>query len=212
MKTFKVIFQHGHFIDQDTNKRIIPVQGNEFIITANSDAFTTEDYRLTVRTSKDSKEKAEWAKKEYSSTRFHKLALAGSQLLFRIVNSKMMEGDENNQYVFLCILLEDLYLYLMLDKELKDPKNWRLAECNCRLEKCLLGGLGLSDKIEAESLNQLFTRTVMHYFNNQRSGSANALNTFFEYDPKEKLTFHSLSNKHYKSLQVMRKEYVAAQN
>jgi hypothetical protein len=212
MKAFKVIFQHGHFIDQETQKRILPVQGKEFIITASPDAFTTEDSRLTIRLSKNEEEKAAWVKKEYALTKTHKLASAGDQFLFRVGNSRMIEGDENNQYVFLCNLQEDLYLYLLIGKEAKEPKNWRLAECNCSLIQCLLGGLTLTEKLEAQSLNQLFTRTVMHYFTNQRSGSTNALNTFFWYDPKKELTFHTLLNDHYKSLGKSRKEHVVSLN
>ncbi|MCA6368669.1 MAG: hypothetical protein IM631_10295 [Cytophagales bacterium] len=49
VKAFKVVFRHGHFIDVATNKRIIPVQGKEFNITANENAFTTEDEKLKIK-------------------------------------------------------------------------------------------------------------------------------------------------------------------
>lgn len=208
MKAFKVIYKHGHFIDQETGKRIIPVQGEDYVITGAENSFTLEDMKLTITPSKDSDQKKKWAQKEFETSKYHKLFDAGAQFIFRVGNSKMQKGDESKQYVFLCSLTEDLYLYLLKEKEPKEPKNWRLARCNCKLEKCLLGNLSYFEKLEAESLNQLFTRTVMHFFSNQRSGSANALETFYHYDPSRKVTFDMVSNKFLKQLNQDRIDYI----
>ena len=42
MKAFNVIYKHGHFIDVETQQRLIPVQGAEYIITAVENAFTRD--------------------------------------------------------------------------------------------------------------------------------------------------------------------------
>ena len=39
MQSFKVIYQHGHFINKESKRRIIPVQGEEYIITADPNDF-----------------------------------------------------------------------------------------------------------------------------------------------------------------------------
>ena len=57
MKAFKAIFEHGHFIDTETKKRIIPRQGAIFHISADDKAFTTEDSKLKVATALNTEEK-----------------------------------------------------------------------------------------------------------------------------------------------------------
>ena len=46
MKAFRVIYTHGHFVDIETNERLVPVQGEEYVISAKDNAFKTEDLKL----------------------------------------------------------------------------------------------------------------------------------------------------------------------
>ena len=209
MKAFKVVYQHGHFVDKESKKRIIPVQGAEYIITANSDAFTTEDAKLEMSTPLTQSEKAAWALAEFGKGNFQKILNAGQQLFFRIGNSKTVKGDESRQYIFVCTLLEDLYLYLLKGKKGDSEEDWRLANCQCVLENCLLGGLTLTEKIPAVSLNKLFSHTVMFYFSMQRSGSCNAFRTFFKYVPKMEIFFDGVTNELYEGIGNERKKFVA---
>lgn len=209
MKAFKVIYQHGHFIDKESNLRIIPVQGAEYIITASPNAFTTEDAKLKMAEPLNHEEKSVWALKQFGKDHYSKILNAGEQLFFRIGNSRTVHGDESRQYIFVCTLLEDLYLYLLKGRKGDDGEDWRLADCKCILEKCLLGGLTITEKIPAESMNKLFSQTVMFYFSMQRSAAANVFNTFFKYDPNVTITFDGAINKLYDSLGNEREKFAA---
>lgn len=206
MKAFKVIYQHGHFIDKENNQRIIPVQGSEYIITASTNAFTTEDAKLKMATPLTQSEKAIWAETEFGKGNYVKTINAGEQLFFRIGNSRTIQGDESRQYIFVCTLLEDLYFYLLKGKKGDEEEDWRLANCKCVLEDCLLGGLTLTAKIPAESFNKLFSQTVMFYFSMQRSGSCNAFKTFFIYHKGMEIDFESANKRIYHSLEKIREK------
>jgi hypothetical protein len=208
MKAFRVIYKHGHFIDIETKQRLVPVQGAEYIITAEEKAFKTEDTQLKIGDALNSKDKAAWGEREYGKGHFTKILNAGAQLFFRVGNSRRVEGDENHQYIFLCSLLEDLYLYLLKGKNGDEEEHWRLADCKCVLVSCLLGGLTLSEKLPAKSLNTLFSNTVQFYFSMQRSGSANAFNTFFIYNKDMHITFEQVVNRRYKGLSDIRREFI----
>lgn len=212
MKAFKVIYKHGHFIDVETKQRLIPVQNAEYTISAVDSAFKTEDSKLKMGDACNSKEKEAWAEKEYGSGNFGKIMNEGEQLFFRIGNSKRVEGDEDRQYIFICTLLEDLYLYLMKGKSGGNAEDWRLAECKCALEKCIMGGLTLSEKVPAQSLNSLFSNTVQFYFSMQRSGSANSFDTFFIYNEGMRLSFDSATKKLHKGLSFLRDQFVKRRN
>ena len=73
----------------------------------------------------------------------------------------------------------------------------------------MLTYLTLTEKIPAESLNKLFSQTVIFYFSMQRSAAANVFNTFFKYDPKATITFDGAINKLYDSLGKEREKFAA---
>ena len=212
MKAFKVVYRHGHFIDMESKLRLIPVQGAEYTISAEDKAFITEDPKLEMADALSQKAKAEWALKVFGKDNFGKIANTGDQFFFRIGNSKKVQGDENREYIFICSLLEDLYLYRLKGKTGELPEDWRLADCICELDKCLLGGLTLSEKVPAKSLNSIFSNTVQFYFSMQRSGSANAFNTFYLYKPGMEITYVGATYQFYYGLRNMRKEYVDSRN
>lgn len=208
MRAFKVIYKHGHFIDVETQQRLIPVQGAEYTIIATNKAFKTEDSKLKIGDVLNPSEKAVWAKREFGEGKYGKIMSAEEQLFFRVGNSRRVEGDESHQYIFVCTLLEDLYLYLLKGKKGDEEEHWRLADCKCALESCLLGGLTLTEKVPAKSLNALFNNTVQFYFSMQRSGSANAFNTFYKYVREMEITFEGATNQRYYGLSNIRKEFV----
>ena len=212
MKAFRVIYTHGHFVDIETNERLVPVQGEEYVISAKDNAFKTEDLKLKIEASLKTKEKEAWAYQEFGKDNCIKLLNADTQLCFRVGNSRRIEGDENHQYIFVCTLLEDLYLYLLKGKKGDEAEHWRLAECKSKLESCLLGGLTLSEKIPAKSLNALFNNTVQFHFSLQRSASANVFNTFFIYEKGMQITFAGATWKHYENLGKLRERFVAKRN
>lgn len=208
MKAFNVIFKHGHFIDIETNQRIIPVQGAKYTIVANPDAFSHEDAKLKMDSPLSGKIKAEMVAKEYGQGNIIKILEARERLIFRIGNSRMVIGDESREYFFIAVLLEDLYLGKLKYRDGNKINDWHLADCKCELVSCIRGGLILTENIQAESLNKLFSQTVMFYFSMQRSGSANAFNTFFRYDPNSKIIVGDNLQLHFESLQRIRKKII----
>lgn len=129
--------------------------------------------------------------------------------MFRIGNSKILEKDESQQFIFRSTLLEDQYVFKVKGTNGGSPEDWRLAPCKCQLVDCLLGGLTLTEKVSAESLNALFSQTVMFYFNMQHSGSANVFDTFFEYDPTKRISFEEIKAKQYNSLGKLRTKLIS---
>lgn len=208
MRAFKVIYKHGHFIDLETKHRIIPVQGSIYTISAEDSAFGKEDSKLEVGEALNEVAKEAWIKLNYGKDNYYRIMKKGERLFFRIGNSKSIEGDEDHQYIFACTLLEDLYLYLLKGKKGDKFEHWRLANCICELDKCLLGGLALTDKIRAKSLNTLFSNTVQFYFSLQRSGSANAFNTFFRYEEGMNVDFQDATYQRYFGLSNLREIFV----
>ena len=204
MKTFNAVYQHNHFIDKSTNKRLIPQQGHEYVIIAKAGSLLEFDEKLAVAEAKTSENKKTWAHNQFGQGNYIKIGDSGDQLLFRIGNSKVAIGDESHKYIFLCTLHEDLYLYLLRSRSGSSPNDWRLAECICELTECLEGNLKLSEVIKAESLNKLFSHTVQFFFPNQRSGSTNVFSTFSFYRENVKSIFITPSNFKQESLEDRR--------
>jgi hypothetical protein len=208
MEEFKVEYQHGHFIELATRRRLIPVQGSLYTIIANPEDFNKEDAKLKMSSPVNSSKKSELLEKEYGQGNIKKILEAGEKLIFRIGNSRMVLGDESREYFFLAVLLEDLYLGKLKYRDGNKINDWRLADCKCELVSCIRGGLVLTEKIQAESLNKLFSQTVMFYFSMQRSGSANAFSTFLRYDPNSKIIGGDNLQLHFESLQRIRKKII----
>lgn len=61
--------------DKDTNERVIPVQGADFIITASPESFTTGDSKLIMDPPMNPLQKAEWASKKLGGKYYSMLAL-----------------------------------------------------------------------------------------------------------------------------------------
>jgi len=79
MKAFKVIYKHGHFIDVETRQRLIPVQGAEYIISAADKAFKTEDAKMKIGDTLNSKDKASWAEGEFGKGNSAVIMTAGEK-------------------------------------------------------------------------------------------------------------------------------------
>lgn len=204
IQTYKVKYIHGHFIETVSNKRIIPIHGAEYIITAGEEDFIKEDPKLLIGYPLSETAKEKWVIGKYGKDNVVKILHSGEKLFFRVGNSKVLRGDESHQFIFLCTLKEDLYLFLTSGGKKENSQDWRLVDCNCELEKCLAGGLALNEKISAESINKLFSQTVMFFFNMQRSGSTNVYDTFFHYQPDIEITFSGMLSKRYFSLGKIR--------
>jgi hypothetical protein len=179
MKTWKVTYRHGHFIDQETNLRIFPVQGAELVIVAGSDAFTNIDPTVEYKKLMSAEEKYNWAENEKGKNNFVKIMSSSDQLFFKILIPKKVKGDESRRYTFSCRLLEDQYLFLINGKNGNDKNSWSLMDCQCEIIRCTDGGLKLDGPLVASSLNNLFTKLVADYFRSQHSGASAAFYKFY---------------------------------
>ncbi|HPG32210.1 MAG TPA: hypothetical protein PLM34_00045 [Lentimicrobium sp.] len=204
MKTYKVEFQHDHFIEVGTNNTIHPKQGQIYILAGEDNGFDINQAKTKVSKSLDSSTKRQKMLEKYGEKRCKKILNEGEKLYFRVGKLQKTGNDKNLEFVFQCILLEDLYLYLKKDNDGNEPLSWRLANCNCRLEKCLLGGLEVFHKVESKSLNSLFTRTVMHYFSEQHSGSNRAFTTFFRHYNEKEITLYGAASEQFETLNKIR--------
>ena len=212
MKAYKVSYQNNQFIDIETDKRIILKPGNEFILSGNDVAFTEEDKTLKINDPKCDKDKEKHMIEKYGKDNVLKIIPSGAHLFFRVGNPKVTEKNEIHEHLFRCKIKEDLYLYLMKNKDHRDHMNWRLADCSCELDKFIYGGFEHFESIKAESLNKLFSQTVMYYFNMKRSGSTNAFDTYFIHFDNMEIDIEKVRRKKYQSLGDTRKETIKTQS
>lgn len=117
MKTFKVKYIHGQFIEEESGKRIIPIQGKKYLIISEDNAFVQTDPRMSVNEILNPEAKKTLVEEKYGIERYMKLLNKGEKLFYRIGNSKKIVGDESQSYIFLCNLLEDLYIHLKRGKK-----------------------------------------------------------------------------------------------
>ena len=209
MKTYKVKFQHDHFIEIETNNTVHPQQGQVYFLIGEDNGFEINQVKTKVPESLDSNAKRQKVLAKYSEKRRNKILDPGEFLYFRVGQMQKTEEDRNTEFVFQCVLLEDLYLYLKEGFEAQDPLSWRLVKCNCRIEKCLIGGVDVFNKLETDSLNSLFTKTVMHYFSEQHSGSNRAFTTFFRHRNEKEITLNGAANEQYETLHKIRTRIAA---
>lgn len=204
MPGHRVIYKHDQFIEVDTGKRIIPIQDKEYIIIGLGDSFADYDYKMDIGEILDPNEKFKSVCNQYGEKNIVKILNSGERLQFRVGNSKKMKGDESRVYYFVCILLEDLFLFKLRNRSGKDDIDWRLADCKCQLVDCIYGDLKLSDNIISDSLNKLFSDIVMFYFNRQRAAAVNAFNEFFLYRDPNKLIIPGSREREYDNLASIR--------
>lgn len=206
MKAFKVKFLNGHFIDIETDKRINLVQSMNYTISADDDSFSIEDRILTKKIILSSEEKSKWVLEKYGKDNYGFIAQAGTFFRFDFTNNKIAKGDKGKSFKFTCEILEDLYLYKLEGRDFKKDESWRLAECKCELSECIEGDIAFTEKIISDSLNQLFSDTIMFYFPRQRSGACNAFAKYHLYEKKSSSSL--LSSYSIKSVNNLRLEWV----
>lgn len=204
MKKYNVVYIHGQFVDTETKKRLIPKQGHEYEICASEGSFRDYDPRLLSVTPLSSQEKEEKLKGDYGAGNYKLLLKKGQRLFYRISNTKIIESDPGRQFVFLCTLLEDLFLVLSKSKKGDDPSHWHLSECACKLTDCLYGDLMILEHLPAPSLNKLYSDTVNFYFPLQRSGSTNVFETFYLYSDSMYFDSKDLKKNNFESLASLR--------
>jgi hypothetical protein len=111
MKAYKVLFKNGHFIEKNTNKRIMLANNGEFIITGEDMQFADKDEKLRTLDLMEPAAKLDAVHKKFGPDKVIQLLTVGTILFFRIGNSKRLANEKTMEYFFKCTLLEDLYMY-----------------------------------------------------------------------------------------------------
>jgi hypothetical protein len=117
MQALKVRFYNGHFIDTETQQMVIPSSSVEYILVGESESFKSKDILSEIGESLDSQAMIAFIKKKYPNDVISKLMSADEKLFFRVGISRPVNRMESTQYIFLCNLLEDLYIHCIPTKK-----------------------------------------------------------------------------------------------
>lgn len=74
-----------------------------------------------------------------------------------------MENAETH-HEFEVELLEDLYMFIKDDWKIQEGK---LYSCACIVRKTMTNSIAFFEKVYAQSLNEVYKNTYVHYFGNE---------------------------------------------
>lgn len=200
MKNFEVIFKNGLLIEKITGKRLNLKPMTSYFIQGDDDSFLLEDYRAKLYTPKSSDEKKLELENKFKGYLLEKIASKKEVFYFRIGLTKRTTEDFQLEYLFNAVLDEDLYI------KSKDGEKWNLCTCICHSDELVEGDLGLPyEKVEAESLNQLYRFVVNTYFSKKVSESCNVFDRFYKTRKEEQPTLFWIKNNPKLNLSLLRK-------
>lgn len=186
MKSFEVKYTKGHLVDILTNKRIFLKRGGMFNILGDDNQFEEKDELQFETLPLDDNDKLNQLKRNHKSFKLVKIASQGQGLVYRIGLSKKTNEDKENEFLFNCTLLEDLYI------KSRNDEDWSLCDCICETTKCLEGDIQMIESVKGNSLNNLFSNMVAFYFPMQRSGACNAFDYFYLMDANDKVHLYDI--------------------
>jgi hypothetical protein len=118
--------------------------------------------------------------------RFKKILNRGSEVYFTIARK---EGNaKTSRYTFEVKLLEDLYFY---GKE-NSPAPERIYPCACAVINNVNSNLPFFEEVYAQSLNELYKNTYVHFFGNSGHATCNVFDRFYTDPADEQTTIHKL--------------------
>lgn len=200
MKNFEIIFKNGLLIEKETGKRLNLKPMTTYFIQGDDDSFLLEDYRALTYQPKNSEEKKEELEKKFKGYLLEKISSKNEEFFFRIGLPKTTTEDYQREYLFNVVLDEDLYI------KSKNGEKWNLCSCVCHSDNLLEGDLGLPfEKVEAESLNQIYRFVVNTYFNKKVSESCNVFDRFYKISKEESPSLYWIKNHAKLNLSILRK-------
>lgn len=198
MKNYEVTYTKGHLVDVKNGKRIFLKRGGRFLISGDDNQFEEKDDLSIEKQALDAVAKLKKIQDDHKGCFFEQIAMAGTELFYRIGLSRKTGEDRQHEFLFQASLLEDLYMYS------KNGSKWRLCNCLCETGYCLEGEVQMIEPVRGLSLNNLFSNLVAFYFPLQRSGACNAFNEFYFPDPDLKPDLGSIKNKRLRSISTTR--------
>jgi len=172
MKNLEVIYQNGQLILAQNKNQIHLVPGKKYYINGDDDAFLEHGYMEEKNNIRNEKEMLAYINTQYGNFTCERILQAGTKLYFRIGLGRKTLEDKTNEYLFDAILLEDLYI------RSQQGTTWRLCECICKTGEYRDNKLPFTHTITGNSLSNLFSNVVTHYFSYKRATTCNAFNTF----------------------------------
>lgn len=194
MKNLDIKYKHGHLYDLTSGKRVHLKDGAQFSLQGDDDNFMSTD-PLNGSIPEDKIRSAEEMEASLLAIKniksYAKILDAGTRLQFRIGITKTKARGEAKQYHFECKLLEDLYFYKKEGGN--ENKLAGMFECHCIVDANPSDNIEFFEIVYGNTLSNLFEKTSMLFFSNQRSPAANAFKEF------------SLINNSKKTLATLRK-------
>jgi hypothetical protein len=191
MESKRLIYKNGHFYDQESKKRIKLADGANIVVTTLSEYFMrftpVGTYPLQVLNSEEKKNKVV---NEFNLSKYQKIFDKDSFLYFSI--HRYTDKKRIAIHEFQVELLEDLYLFLKKDWKLQEE---RLYDCACVVRKNTTGSIDFFEEVNAESLNEVYKYTFVHYFGNEGNPACNAIDRFYDQPGNEISTLRRFRSK-----------------
>lgn len=182
MESKELIYKNGHFYEAN-GKRVGLKDGVKITISAQENPFISFSpvgaYPLKVL---NSAQKEFEIRNEAKLTKQRKIYERGSFLYFSIPR---VVGEKIITHEFKVELKEELYLHLKSNWKLQEE---RLYNCACVVTKNISGTIDFFEEVYAESLNEAYKYTFVHYFGNEGNPACNAIDRFYDTPGKEELT------------------------
>lgn len=177
-----LIYKNGHFYDTLNGTRIgFKDDAKISIKAASSDLISflpCGTYPLQIKERKV----LEASLKSDKTISKYTLVKKRGELLYFYVNHRK-EGAEIH-HEFEVELLEDLYMFIKGKWKIQEG---RLYDCACVVRKILTNSIDFFEVVYAESLNEVYKNTFVHYFGNEGNPACNAIDRFYEAPGCEKL-------------------------
>lgn len=163
------ICKNGTFYQKEDNKPITFIEGAEYIIFSAEEGKINERKKERETTIHNEDGKKIQVKTTCGIDSFRRIVKEDTLLYFIISN-------RGYDYKFEIKILEDLYLHHKAGwKSLKE----KLFPCECELIGVVQGSKEKAEPISARSLNELYKKTYVYFFQNDGNPACNAITRFF---------------------------------
>lgn len=183
-------YRNGNFYNPQTGVRVVFKENTELWVTL-PDGTEVEPappagtWPLALL---DAAQQIEVLTNSKAYPRFKKILSRGTEVYFTIARKK--GKTKATRYVFGVKLLEDLYFY---GKE-NSPVPERIYPCACVALTNVSGNLSFFEEVYAQSLNELYKNTFVHFFGNSGHATCNVFDRFYTDLTDEQTTIHKLRN------------------